>query len=122
MEKLCQEYLGAKAAEAAAKKVRLDIEKQILANLADTPLEGSKTIVPGGRFKLTVTAKLSRTLDYDRYRALDLPENIQFVDLKPAINIKKMRAVEMVDPDLVAEVVTVKPAKTSIKIVEVSDG
>lgn len=119
MEQLCKQYLKAKAKEAEAKEARLVIEKEIIANCADAPLEGSKSLVPGGRFKLTVTTKLNRKLDFDAYRAMDLPENIQFVDLKPAINLKKLRAVEMVDPVLVAACVTTKPAKTSIKVTEV---
>ena len=46
---------------------------------------------------------------------------MQFVTLKPSIDLFKLRAIEMIDPALVAKCVTVKPAKTAIKIEEVSD-
>ncbi len=47
---------------------------------------------------------------------LQLPENMSFVDLKPTINLKNLRMLERIDPDVVAQCVTTKPAKPSIKI------
>ena len=114
LQDLCEDLMAAKGYAEEAKKEVLRIENLILA-LAPEKLEGSQTLpVPG--FKLTVTHKLTRTLDFDAYRALDLPENMQFVTLKPAIDLFKLRAIERLDPFLVAQCVTVKPAKTAIKV------
>ena len=119
MKALCKQLIEAKTAEAAAKTHRLQIEQAILDSLTDLPLEGTKSHKQGG-YKLTVTTKCKRKLDYKAYTNLDLPNNLSFVDLKPSLNLKKMRAIEMVDPDLVAKCVTVFPAKASIKVSEVT--
>lgn len=114
LEDLCSMFLEAKEAEQLAKENRLDIERQII-EMAKPKLEGTSTKV-AGNFKLTTTGKLNRSLDYESYLALALPENLQFVDLKPAINLKRLRAIEMVDPSIVAMCVTTKPAKPSISV------
>ena len=121
MEELCRQFLVAKQKEAEAKQVRLSLEKQILERADETPLEGTKTLVPGGAFKLTITSKLNRKLDLESYENLLLPDNLRFVDYKPTINLKRLRAIEMVDPDLVHSCVTTKPAKPAIKVVEVTE-
>jgi len=115
MKDLCMKYMEAKAAEAAAKEERLMAEAALLAAVRPSKLEGTETKATDG-----VTSKLSRSLDYDAYRAMDLPENIAFVDMKPTINLKNLRMIERLDPALVAQCVTVKPAKPSIKVQEVA--
>ena len=118
LKDLCSDLIAAKARMEEVKNEILKIEHLIL-DLIPEKLEGAQTIpVPG--FKLTTTHKLTRTLDYDAYQALDLPESMEFVDLKPSIDLFKLRAIERLDPALVAQCVTVKPAKTAIKA-EVSD-
>ncbi|MBT3367772.1 MAG: hypothetical protein HN416_11505 [Nitrospina sp.] len=118
LQDLCGDLIAAKEAMAYAKDDVLRIEKEIL-KLAPEKLEGSQTLpVPG--FKLTTTHKLTRKLDYDAYQALDLPDNLNFVNLKPAIDLFKLRAIEAIDPALVASCITTKPAKTAVKV-EVSD-
>ena len=113
LQDLCGDLIAAKEAMAYAKDDVLRIEKEIL-KLAPEKLEGSQTLpVPG--FKLTTTHKLTRKLDYDAYQALDLPDNLNFVNLKPAIDL-----FEAIDPALVASCITTKPAKTAVKV-EVSD-
>jgi hypothetical protein len=119
MKDLCMKYMEAKAAEAAAKEERLMAEAALLAAVRPSKLEGTETRATDG-FKVSVTSKLSRSLDYDAYRAMDLPENIAFVDMKPTINLKNLRMIERLDPALVAQCVTVKPAKPSIKVQEVA--
>ena len=119
MKDLCMKYMEAKAAEAAAKEERLRAEAELLAVVKPSKLEGTETKATDG-FKVSITTKLNRSLDFDAYRAMDLPENMAFVDLKPSINLKSLRMIERLDPALVAQCVTVKPAKPSIKVQEVA--
>lgn len=119
MQELCKKFIEAKNREAAAKEERLKIEAELLAAIEPEKLEGTETRATDG-FKVTVTSKLTRSLDYPAYQAMDLPENMRFVDLKPSINVKNMRMMERFDPEIVAQCVTVKPAKPSIKVEEVS--
>ena len=118
LQDLCEDLIAAKNYATEAKTEVLRIENEIL-KLAPPKLEGSQTLpVPG--FKLTITSKLTRTLDFAAYQALDLPESMEFVTLKPSIDLFKLRAIERLDPAMVAQCVTVKPAKTAIKV-EVTD-
>ncbi len=119
MKELCQKFIMAKAKEAAAKAERLKVEKELLEVANPTKLEGTETTATDG-FKISVTSKLTRKLDIDAYASLELPENMQFVDYTPKINLKNLRMLERIDPNLVAKCVTVKPAKPSIKVMEVA--
>lgn len=118
MKDLCIKLLAAKAKEAAAKQERLSLEAEILSAFKSTKLEGTETKATDG-FKVSVTNKLNRILDYKAYKSIHLPENLAFVALKPHIDLKKMRIIEATNPTLVAQCVTVKPAKPAIKIKEV---
>jgi len=119
MKELCMKFMEAKAREAAAKEERLRAEAELLAAIKPEKIEGTETKATDG-FKISVTTKLNRSLDYDRYQALELPENLAFVDLKPSINLKNLRMIERLDPALVAQCITTKPAKPSIKVEEVA--
>ena len=117
MEELVTKYLNAKAAEDAAKQARLAAESELVQAVANDKMEGSKTTATPD-WKITVSNKLTRSLDYQAYQSISatLPPNLQFVDLKPEINLTKLRHVEAIDPAIVAQCVTVKPAKPSITI------
>lgn len=119
MKELCMKFMEAKAKEAAAKEERLKAEAELVSAVQPEKLEGTETRVTDG-FKVSVTNKLSRSLDYEAYKAMELPDNMQFVDFKPSINLKHLRMIERLDPALVTQCVTVKPAKPSIKVEEVS--
>jgi len=110
--------LAAKQAEAKAKKARLKAEADLVEAFGKVPLEGTVTKATDG-YKVSVTGKLNRKLDWPAYQAAALPENLQFVEMAPKIDLKRLRAVEMIDPELVAGFVTVKPGKTGIKVEEV---
>lgn len=116
LERLCTNLVMAKAAEDDAKTQRVAIETEIAQMLATGP-EGTDK-AEAGMYKVTVSSKLTRSLDYPAYCAIekDLPEGVRFVDLKPSINLKKLRALEMVDPSIVSQCVTTKPAKPSVKV------
>jgi len=119
MKEICQKYLEAKAAESAAKEERLKAEAELLEAVKPSKIEGTETKATDG-FKVSVTSKLSRKLDLDAYKAMDLPGNMAFVDFKPAINLKNLRMMERMDPTIVAQCVTVKPSKPTIKVEEVA--
>lgn len=114
---LCQHWQELKRREEEARKQRLLFEADLL-DLIPHKLEGTETTTADG-YKISITTKLTRKLDFAAYKALALPDNLAFVTYKPEIDLKKLRAVEMVDPALVALCVTSSPAKASIKIEEV---
>jgi len=114
-----ESYLALKSELAAVKKQIADIEKEIISELSDpNKIEGSTTATIGNH-KITITKKVNRSIDLEAYKALDLPDNLSFIEMKPSINLKKMRAVGMLDSDVVSSCITEKPGKPQIKIVEV---
>ena len=119
LQDLCKELVLAKQRLATLKGYVLKLESDILLKIPPK-FEGSQSIPVDG-YKLTTTHKITRELDYDAYQALELPESMEFVTLKPAIDLFKLRAIERLDPELVAKCITMKPAKTSIKIEEVDE-
>ena len=116
INRLCREWTAKKAVEKAVKQAREKIEGEIAALLA-TKIEGTDSRKTDA-FKVTVTSKLTRSLDYPAYQAIEdgLPDGIRCVDLKPTLNMKKYRSLEAVDPVTAAAFVTTKPAKTSVKV------
>jgi len=116
LEKMAEWFLQCVDAERKAREERIDAEMMIAKEL-QTKDEGTDKAV-AGCFAITVTSKLTRTLDYEAYREIEdsLPEGVRCVDMKPAINLKKLRALEMVDPKLPSLFITTKPAKASVKI------
>lgn len=106
--------LKEREAELAAERKEREDE---LAKALATKEEGTDSIKVG-HFKITVTSKLNRTLDYSAYQAIeaDIPEGIRCVNLKPELDLKKLRAMEMVRPGFSAQFVTTKPARTAVKI------
>jgi len=99
------------------KEKKESLENELLSLCSGDVLEGTETLV-GQKFVAKISHKLKRKLDYEKYQALELPENLQFVDLKPTINLKKLRHIEAVDPAMISRCVTTSPAKPVIKFVE----
>lgn len=116
LERLCIDLRAFKTQEDMAKKKRLAVEEEI-AGLVATKDEGTDK-VDTGNYKISVTSKLTRKLDYEAYLAIeaDLPDGIRCVDLQPKLNIKKLRAMDMVNPTYSAQFVTSKPAKAAVKV------
>lgn len=120
MKHLIETFLSAKAAEEAAKQIRLQAEAVLISAVQNDKLEGTKTIKNSG-YEVRVTKKLIRKLDYDEYQKIQdsLPEELQFVLMKPDIDLKVLRHLEAVDPKVVSLCVTTKPAKTAVAVKEV---
>lgn len=114
MKDLLKNFLIAKSIEDAAREGRIAAEEAIIAKMGNLKLEGTTT-KEVENYKVAVTTKLTRTLDYDKYVALGLPKALQFVDFKPTINLTAYRAASLVNP-AIALCVTSKPAKTSVKV------
>ena len=107
--------------EAYWRKNRIEEEEKVIVELSDpSKLEGSQAITVGKR-KVTINKKLTYKLDHDKYEAMHLLPESQFVNYKPVIDLKKMRQLQNIDPDAVSECITAKPAKTSVtvKLIEV---
>jgi len=116
LEALCNSLTLFKNKEDEYKRARIELEEEITAMLA-TKDEGTDK-AEAGQYRVTVTSKLTRVLDYEAYLAIEsgLPEGVRCVRLKPELDIKRLRALEMVDPSLPAHFVTTKPAKASVKV------
>lgn len=105
-----------KIAETRVKEERTALENQ-LASLVATKDEGTDK-KEFGPYKVTVTSKLTRTLDYPAYLALenDIPEGVRCVELEPKLNLTKLRSIDAVRPGFSAAFITSKPAKPAVKI------
>ncbi len=114
MKDLLKNFLIAKSVEEAAREGRIAAEEAIIAKMGNLKLEGTTT-KKVENYKVSVTTKLTRTLDYDKYVSLALPKALQFVDFKPTINLAAYKVASLDDPR-VALCVTSKPAKTSVKV------
>ncbi len=116
LQALCADLIYLKSEETRFSEMRKIYEEKIAA-LIVTKDEGTDK-AEAGIYKVTVTSKLTRTLDYEAYLAIEsgLPEGVRCVDLKPALNLKKLRELEMVDPALPPHFISTKPAKASVKI------
>lgn len=116
--RLCNEWQFYKTQEQDAKNKRVAVEDALVYHAPE--IEEGTNHLDSEHYKVTVSHKLNRKLDYEAYQAIEgsLPEGVRCVDLKPAINLKKLRALEMVDPNLSAQFITTSPAKPSVKIEE----
>ena len=114
MKQLVKDFLIAKNDEEAARQRRVRVEEAIAQAMGGLKLEGSTT-KEVDNYKVVVTTKLTRTLDYEKYLALGLPKEQQFVELKPQINIAAYKVASLKNP-VIALCVTTKPAKTAVRV------
>jgi hypothetical protein len=102
--------------ESGYKAERVALETEIAAAVAKKD-EGTEYANIGG-YQIKVVSKLTRTLDFDAYSAIadSLPVTLRCVDMKPALNLRVLKALELVDPSLTATFITTKPAKPAVSI------
>ena len=123
IDALCAEWMKAKQAEYDAKARRLAIEEALAAAVPCESDEGSAVGIAGS-YKVTVTRKMTRTVDTDALSAAWalLPENARKVfRWKADIDTRAMRAAQDMSPDdyaSAAQFITAKPAKPAIKVEE----
>lgn len=120
LDQLAYELELAKQAEQQAKDHRLAIEQQ-LSEVVGVKDEGSHTL-KGAYYKVTTSAGYTRTLDEKKWNEVKsrIPEAVanNLVRTKTELNIKQLKSLQSLDPgqyNIVAEAVTTKPKKVSIK-------
>lgn len=114
-------WIDAKAAERAANKARLEAEVELV-SLIDHLDEGtSKTEV--GAYKITITGKMTRTLDAAQVATLDaqIPAEIlrRVIEYRPTLSVREYRYIQENEPEYfkaLAACVTTRPAKPSIDV------
>ena len=116
----CQLWHQFKLAESKANEGRVEIEQQIIQLIGFVKLEGSQS-VKNKDFKISLTGKLDRKLDVAAYMLIEsqLPENMRPVKTKIDLDITGLKCMEKNEPELaklVANCVTTKPAKISVKV------
>ncbi len=120
LDKLAYELEQAKIAEQVAKNNRLAIEQQ-LSEVVGVKDEGSHTL-NGAYYKVTTSAGYTRTLDEKKWSEIKdrIPLTIanNLVRTKVELNIKQLKSLQSLDPaqyNIVAEAVTTKPKKVSVR-------
>ena len=116
------DYISAKRDEDHAKKARIAAEERILA-LQPAKEEGATTVEAAG-YKVTLTGSLAYTLDADGLEALrnicaKWDANLIPLKTKTELDATGCKYLRRERPELwaqLARVVTVKPAKTSVKV------
>ena len=117
LEQLSADWLQTKKAEATANKLRVAIEDQIVA-LTGKKDEGSQTVEATG-FKVTVTGKVSRKMDWDKWETIkaQIAPNLHPVKFKPELDEKGVKYLQANEPEIYALLpIEVKPAKTAIEV------
>ena len=122
LESLSQIWLIQKEAEDSARSARIAIEKKI-AMLIPGPEEGTVNAEADG-YKVKVVRKLTRSLDVEAYEEVKslIPPYLSPVISKPALDLKRLRAIETANPELYkicTKFLSIKPAKTAVSVEEV---
>lgn len=120
-ERLCERLAAAKAREAEATAERIAAEAALLPLLPSKP-EGSASRT-GTAYRITVTYPVNRTIDapvLESVRAQLAPELFESaITYKPALVLAGLRTLQQHHPDayaLLAEAITAKPGKPSVKL------
>jgi hypothetical protein len=119
LAKLATDWRESKRAEENARDARLRIEQEILEQTGCKE-EGSQTH-DAGDWRITVTGKLKRKLNADKWREIEdsIPEALRPVEYKPALDTAGLRYLENNEPDIyrqICQAIETKPAKPSITI------
>lgn len=114
---IAAEWIEAKKAEIKANKDRVDLEDELIA-LLGAKEEGSKTHNIDD-FKIAITGRLNRKVDWDVFDKLGIPVDLQPVKIKRELDLKGLRYLEDNEPSIykkLAKAMTVEPAKTSVTV------
>lgn len=122
LESLVDKWVVEKRAEEDAAKRRVAIEEAIIARTGERD-EGAQTHELADGRKLTVTAKITRTVDEALWRQVEaqIPESLRPVQwvATPKLDLKGVRYLQENEPAvyaIVARALTAKKAKTSISV------
>lgn len=122
LEYAAERLIQAKAAEQVANHARLVAELEVLDLLGELDGEGT-TKFEAGDYKLTVRTSMTRNIDRDVLCQIapNIPEVIakRLFRWKPELDLKELRYLQSNEVDLygiVAQAITMKPAKPSITV------
>lgn len=119
LARLAKAWREEKRAEDLARHNRVAIEAEIIAQIGCKE-EGSQTH-RAGDWKITITGKITRTLDRDAWTRVgpSIPEGLRPVQYVPKLDVKGLRYLRDHEPEIyrrVAEAVIAKPAKPAVTI------
>lgn len=115
---VASDWMDAKNEETAANKRRLEIEEELLFHLT-AKTEGSESHQVGP-YKVTLTGKLNRKIEWDMLHKLGIPENMLPLKHKPELDLKGLRYLESNEPEIYktfCKAMTIEPAKTSVTVI-----
>jgi len=117
---IAEELFEARQIEREANERRVQLEEELIA-IVGAREEGSKTHTIGN-FKVTVTGKLNRKIDWDVFDssiASQIPESLQPVKIKRELDETGVKYLANNEPQLyklLSKALTIKPAKTAVTI------
>lgn len=118
VEDAASEWMDAKNEEIAANKRRIEIEEELLSFLT-SKTEGSESHQIGP-YKVTLTGRLNRKVDWDMVEKLGVPSALSPVKHKPELDLKGLRYLESNEPEIYktfCKAMTIEPAKTSVTVI-----
>jgi hypothetical protein len=119
---IANDLFEAKLAEKEANERRVALEEELIA-LVGAREEGSQTHEIGD-YKITITGKLNRKIDWDLFDqsiAAKIPQTLQPVKIKRELDDTGVKYLANNEPQiykLLAKALTIKPAKTAVTIVK----
>lgn len=119
---IAEDLFNAKLEETKATAKRVALEEELI-ELVGAKKEGAQTHEIGD-FKVTITGRINRKIDwaiFDKDIASKIPESLHPVKVKRELDDTGVRYIENNEPQLykiLAKALTVKPAKTSVTIVQ----
>lgn len=119
---IANELFAAKLAEKEANERRVALEEELI-GLVGAKEEGAQTHTIGD-YKITITGKLNRKLDWEMFDAsiaAKIPESLQPVKIKRELDETGVKYIQNNEPQLyklLAKALTIKPAKTAVTIVK----
>lgn len=117
---IAEELFAAKLAEKEANERRVALEEELIA-LVGAREEGSQTHEIG-EYKITITGKLNRKIDWDLFDqsiASKIPQDLHPVKVKRELDESGVKYLANNEPQiykLLAKALTIKPAKTAVTI------
>ena len=119
---IAKDLFDAKLEESFAEAKRIALEQELI-ELVGAKEEGAQTHTIG-EFKITITGRINRKIDWDVFDkaiASKIPESLHPVKVKRELDDAGVKYLANNEPQLykiLAKALTVKPAKTSVTIVQ----
>lgn len=118
LKELCIAWGQAKANEKAANAERVALEDQIVA-ITGKREEGSQTHEVEGGFKVTVTGKVTRKMDWKEWEKIKsgIPSELHPVKYKPELDEAGVKWLQENNADVYRQLpIETKPAKTAVDV------